>query len=60
MRSVQLAEWLALPTLDHEVPNSNPAGSGNQLLTVRCFIAQSLSLSSLHLLDMTKIMLKET
>ena len=30
-----MAEWLALPTSGHEVPGSNPAGGGIQLMTVR-------------------------
>ena len=34
-------------------PGSNPAGSRIQLETVWCFIAQSLSLSPIHCLDMT-------
>ena len=41
----QVAEWLALPTLDLV---SNPAGDGIQLVTVWHFIAQSLSLSPFH------------
>ena len=44
--------------LDHEVPRSNPADDGIQLMTVRCFIAKSLSLSAFHCLDMTEMMLK--
>ena len=33
-RSVQVAEWLALLTLDREVPGSNPARSGVHLMAV--------------------------
>ena len=35
------------------VPDLNPAEGGIQLMTVRCLIAQSLSLSSFHCLDMS-------
>ena len=46
---VRMAKSLALdPDLDHEVPGSNPAGGGIQLMT-----AQSLSLSPFHRLSMT-------
>ena len=34
-----MAEWLALPTLEHEDPGSIPTGSRIQLMTVCCFIA---------------------
>ena len=34
-RSVQVAEWLALLMLDHEVVGSNPAGGEIQLMTSR-------------------------
>ena len=44
-RSVLVAEWLALLTLEHEVPGSSPAGDGFQLMTAWLFIAQSLSSS---------------
>ena len=37
---------LALPASDLEVPGSNHAGGGFQLMTVRRFISQSLSSSS--------------
>ena len=53
-----MAEWLAVPTSDQEDLGSNPAGGGIQLMTVRHFIALSLSLSSFHRLCMTEIMLK--
>ena len=33
-RSVRLAEWLALSTLDHKVLSLNPAGGRIQLMTV--------------------------
>ena len=36
-----MAEWLALPTPDHNVPGSNPAGGRVQLMTVLCFITHS-------------------
>ena len=52
-RSVQVVKWLALPTSDHAVPGLNPTGGGIQLMTLRCFIAQSLSLSPFHCLNMT-------
>ena len=31
--SVRVAEWLALPTSDHEIQGSNHAGGGIQLVT---------------------------
>ena len=40
-----MAEWLALPTLDCDVPGSNPAGGGIQRMNVRHFIAQGASLA---------------
>ena len=43
-----MAERIALPTLDHKVPDSSPAGGRIQLMTVQHFVAQSLSLSSFH------------
>ena len=52
-RSILVTEWLALPTEENEVPGLNPARGGIQLITVKCFIAQSLSLSHFHRLDMT-------
>ena len=42
-RSVRVAERLALPSLDHEVPGSNPARDGIQHMTVRHIIAPILS-----------------
>ena len=53
-----MAKWLVLQTLDHEVPGSNLARGGIQLMTAQHFIAQSLSLLPFQHLDMTKIMLK--
>ena len=41
--SARWPKWLMLPTLDHEVQGSNLVGGGIQLMTVQCFIAQSLS-----------------
>ena len=38
-------KWFALPTSDDEVPGSNLAEDGIQLMTVRRFTAQNLSLS---------------
>ena len=32
-RSVQMAEWIALPTSDHGVPDLNPPAGGIQLVT---------------------------
>ena len=43
---MRVAEWLALLTLDHKVPGSNPARDKIQLMTVWHFISQDLSLSS--------------
>ena len=48
-------------TSDQEVPGSNPARGGIQLMTVRSFIAQNLSLLSFHRLvekDQTIIIIK--
>ena len=47
-----MVQWLVLPASDYDILGSNPTGGGIQLMTVRCFIAQSLSLSSFHRLDM--------
>ena len=35
-----VANWLALPPIDHKVPGSNPTGGRIQLMTVLHFIAQ--------------------
>ena len=56
--SVRVAERLALPTLDHRVPGSNPAGGEILPEPKRHFIAQSLSCSPFHCLEMTEILLK--
>ena len=48
-----MAEWLAPVSLDHKVPGLNPTGGRIQLMTLWCFIAQSLSLLSFHQLYMT-------
>ena len=53
-----MAERLALPTSDHGVAGSNPAGGEILPEPKRCFIAQSLSCSPSHRLEMTEILLK--
>ena len=58
MGSVRVAEWLALPTSDHGVAGSNPAGGEILPELKRRFIAQSLSCSPFHRLEMTEILLK--
>ena len=56
--SLPVPEPLALPTLDHGVAGSNPAG-GEILPELKGrFIAQSLSCSPFHRLEMTEILLK--
>ena len=60
IRSVRVAERLALPTLDHGVTDSNPAGGEILPEPKRRFIAQSLSCSPFHGLEMTEILLKGT
>ena len=57
-RSVRVAERLALPTSDHGVAGSNPAGGEILPKPKRRFIAQSLSCSPFHRLEMTEILLK--
>ena len=57
-RSVRVAERLALPTSDHGIAGSNPAGGEILPEPKRRFIAQSLSCSSFHHLEMTEILLK--
>ena len=47
-----MTEWLVLWLSEQEIMGSNPAGVGIQLMTVRHFIAQSLSLLSFHRLSM--------
>ena len=56
----QKAKWLALPIWDHEVPGSNLARGGTQLMADWHFIATSLSLSPLHHLNINWLMLKGT
>ena len=56
--SVRVAERLALPTSDHGVAGSNPAGGEFIPEPKRRFIAQSLSCSPFHRLEMTEILLK--
>ena len=53
-----VAERLALPTSDHGVAGSNPAGGEILPEPKRRFIAQSLSCSPFHRLEMTEILLK--
>ena len=53
-----LAERLALPTSDHGVAGSNPTGGEILPEPKRCFIAQSLSGSRFHRLEMTEILFK--
>ena len=57
-RSVRVAERLALPTSDHGVAGSNPAGGEILPEPKQRFIAQSLSCSPFHRLEMTEILLK--
>ena len=56
--SVRVAEQLALPTSDHGVAGSNPAGGEILPEPKQRFIAQSLSCSPSHHLEMTEILLK--
>ena len=56
--SVRVAERLALPTSDHGVAGSNPAVGEILPEPKRRFIAQSLSCSPFHRLEMTEILLK--
>ena len=53
-----MAERLALPTSDHGVAGSNPAGGEILPEPKRRFIAQSRSCSPFHRLEMTEIVLK--
>ena len=53
-----MAERLALPTSDHGVAGSNPAGGEILPEPKRRFIAQSLSCSPFHRLEVTEIVLK--
>ena len=58
VRSVRVAERFAIPTSDHGVAGSNPAGGEILPEPKRRFIAQSLSCSPFHRLEMTEILLK--
>ena len=53
-----MADRLVLPTSDHGVAGSNPAGGEILPEPKRRFIAQSLSCSPFHRLEMTEILLK--
>ena len=56
--SVRVAERLALQTSDQGVAGSNPAGGEILPEPKRRFIAQSLSCSPFHRLEMTEILSK--
>ena len=56
--SVRVPERLALPTSVHGVPGSNPAGGEILPEPKGRFIAQNLSCSSFHRLEVTEILLK--
>ena len=58
MRSVLMAKRLALPTSDHGVAGSNSAWGEILPEPKRHFIAESLSCSSFHRLEITEILLK--
>ena len=58
MYPIPYVERLALPTSDHGVAGSNPAGGEILPEPKRRFIAQSLSCSPFHRLEMTEILLK--
>ena len=57
-KSVRVAERLVFPTSNHGVAGSNPAGGEILPEPKRRFIAQSLSCSPFHRLEMTEILLK--
>ena len=57
--SIRVAERLAVPTSDHGVAGSNPAGGEMLPEPKRRFTAQSHSFSPFHRLEMTEILLKE-
>ena len=58
--SIRVAELLALPTSDHGVAGSNPAVGEILPEPKRRFIAQSLSCSPFHRLEMTEILFRIT
>ena len=58
MRSIRMAKRLALPTSDHGVVGSNPAGDEILPVPKRHFIAQSLPCLAFHHPDMTELLLK--
>ena len=58
IRSICVAERLVLQTSDHGVAGSNPANGEILPEPKQCFIAQSLSWSPFHRLEMTEILLK--
>ena len=57
-RSVRMAERLVLPTSDHGVAGSSHAGGEILTEPKQLFIAQSLSCSPFHRLEMAEILLK--
>ena len=57
-RSVRVAERLVLPTSVHGVAGSNPTGGEILPEPKWRFIAQGLSCSTFHRLEMTEILLK--
>ena len=59
-RSDRVAEWLALPTSDHGVSGSSPAGREIISEPKWRFTAQSFSCSPFHRPDMNEILLKGT
>ena len=58
LSNFRVAERLALRTSDHGVAGSNPAGGKILPEPKRRFIAQSLSCSPFHRLEMTEILFK--
>ena len=58
MFRIRVAERLALPTSDHGIAGSNPAGGEILPEPKLRFIAQSLSSSPSHHPEMTEILLK--
>ena len=49
----EVSKWLVLLTWDDKVMGLNPTGDRIQLMTVRHFIGQILSLSTFYHLNMT-------